>query len=176
MESDSKLESLRQSLPEPAKDLKLNLQSVLKSESLLPAQALGVALAAACYLRVPQLIDAVREEARARGAGDATVSDAQAAASIMSMTTVYYRFRHVVGKDSYSQKPARLRMNRMMSPASSRVDFELFSLAVAALAGCEICMKTHEASLLQHGASEDQVLDAVRIAAVISGVATALHL
>lgn len=168
------LESLRQSLPDPAKDLKLNLQSILKPEFITPAQAFGCALTAAYFIRHDALAAALLEEAKAQGVDDKVIDDAKAAAAIMSMNTVYYRTRHLFGKDSYLQKPAKLRMNRMMQPASSKLDFELFSMTAAALAGCEVCIKSHEASLLKHGASEDAVLDSVRIAAVINGVATGL--
>ena len=44
----------------------------------------------------------------------------------------------------------------------------------AALAGCELCIKNHEASLVQLGAGEDACHDAVRIAAVMSAVAAGL--
>lgn len=170
----SKLEEIRQSLPEPAKDLKLNLQAVLKSESLSPSQAYGVALTSAIFVGEARLRDALLEEARAQGVDEKAVDDARAAAAIMGMNTVFYRFRHMVGKESYGQKPARLRMNRMMQPATGKLDFELFSMAAAVLAGCEMCVRAHEASILKHGGSEEQVNDCVRIASVVKGVAVAL--
>ena len=90
------------------------------------------------------------------------------------MNTVYYRFRHMIGKDSYQHKPAGLRMNRMMRPATSKALFELCSMACAALAGCEMCLRSHEESLLKEGLSEDQVHESVRIAAVVNGFSVAL--
>jgi alkyl hydroperoxide reductase subunit D len=167
------IEELRQALPEPAKDLKLNLQAVLRSESLTANQVFGCALASAFYLGDAALRDALLEEARVQNVDDKTVDDARAAAAIMGMNTVYYRFRHMIGKEAYSTRPARLRMNRMMQPATGKLDFELFSMAVAALAGCEMCIRSHEASILKHGGTEDQVHDSVRIAAVLKGVAVA---
>lgn len=175
-ETTSALEELRQSLPEPAKDLKLNLQSVLKSEALSPNQVFGVALASAYFLKNPAVRDAIADEAELHEIDDATIDDARAAAAIMGMNTVYYRFRHMVGKPEYAQKPARLRMNRMMKPATGKADFELFSLACAVLAPCEACIQSHEASVLKQGLTEDHVHDVVRIAATLSGVATALSL
>ena len=50
------------------------------------------------------------------------VSVYTAAAVLMAMNNVYYRFRHMVGKPSYQTKPARLRMNRIAKPLGSRVD------------------------------------------------------
>lgn len=168
------LDAVREALPEPAKDLRLNLQSVLTSERLEPEQVWGVALASACFVREPRLREAILADARAAGVPDAVIDDARAAAALMGMNTVYYRFRHLVGKESYQHRPARLRMTRMARPASSKVNFELFSLACAALAGCEACVKAHEGILLQQGLTEEHAHDAVRIAAVIHGVAVAL--
>ncbi|NDC63856.1 MAG: alkyl hydroperoxide reductase, partial [Planctomycetia bacterium] len=87
---------------------------------------------------------------------------------------VYYRFRHMVGKESYGARPPRLRMGRMAQPATDKEGFELMSLGCAALAGCEACIRSHEASLLGLGASEEACHDAVRIAAVINAAACGL--
>jgi alkyl hydroperoxide reductase subunit D len=80
----------------------------------------------------------------------------------------------MLGKESYESRPPRLRMARMAQPATGKLDFELMSLGCAALAGCELCIKNHEASLVHLGASEDACHDAVRIAAVMSAAACGL--
>jgi len=167
------LDTWRDTLPDELKDIRLNLAAVLTGENLQPAQSLGVALAAARFVRSKNLTDALESDIRA-GLGEvaaAVISDAQAAAGLMAMNTVYYRFRHMLGKESYEARPPRLRMSRMAQPATSKLDFELMSLGCAALAGCELCIKNHEASLLHLGASEDACHDAVRIAAVINAAA-----
>jgi len=94
----------------------------------------------------------------------------------MAMNNVYYRFRHMVGKPIYSEKPAGLRMNRLVQPATNKVDFELFCLAVSAINGCEACIRSHEAVVLQGGLSEEQVHDAIRIAAVVNAASVAIEL
>ncbi len=170
------LDALRDTLPDDLKDIRLNVGGVLGGETLQPAQALGVALAAAHFLRHRSLAAAIESDARA-ALGDAAgpvVSDAVASAGLMAMNTVYYRFRHMVGKESYSARPSRLRMARIAQPATSKIDFELMSLGCAALAGCEACIKNHEASLVHLGAGEEACHDAVRIAAVMSAVACGL--
>ena len=167
------LADLRERLPEAAKDIKLNLQSVLSSGSLSPAQRWGVAVAAALTSRYPALSRAVVAEAR-REAGDAVVEDATAAAALMGMNNVFYRFKHKIGKDSYQDKPARLRMNRLAKPLTNKVDFELFSLAISAINDCETCVRAHENAVTEGGLSEDAVLDATRIAATIHAAAVAL--
>jgi alkyl hydroperoxide reductase subunit D len=170
------LDALKDTIPEPAKDLKLNLGTTLGGETLSADQTWGVALASAYYVREPRLRDALLADARASGVSEALLEDARAAAALMAMNTVYYRFRHMVGKESYGQKPARLRMTWMARPKTTKADYELFSLAIAALAGCETCVKAHEASVLQHGLSEEHVHDCVRLAATINGFAVALNL
>jgi alkyl hydroperoxide reductase subunit D len=170
------LETLRGALPEAARDVKLNLQAVLQPGGpLTPAQRWGVAIASAIASRRTDLRDALVEAAGGE-IDPPVVEDAQAAAVLMGMNNVYYRFRHVVGKPSYSEKPARLRMNRLVKPATNRVDFELLSLAVSAINGCEMCVRSHEAAVLEGGLTEDHVHDAVRIAATIHSAAVALDL
>ena len=134
----------------------------------------GVAAACAMASRNPALRDAVLGDARDE-AGEPVVEDARAAAVLMGMNNVYYRFRHVVGKPSYSQKPARLRMQRIAQPATNKLDFELFCLAVSAINGCEACVRAHEHVVVEGGLTEDHVHDAVRIAAVVHAAAVALE-
>jgi len=171
----SRVETLRQTLPEAARDIKLNLQTVFQQSSLNEAQVWGTAVASAIASRNPQLAEAVLGDA-AEHLGAATLEDAKAAAALMSMNNVYYRFRHMIGKESYSQKPARLRMNWIGKPAGSKADFELFCLAVSAINGCEMCVRSHEHVVLEGGLTEDHVHDAVRLAATIHAAAVSLEI
>lgn len=161
-------------LPAEAKDLRINLKRVLEGESLDAEQTWGTALAAAYYIRHPKLTAAVLADAKAAGISDGILEDARAAASIMGMNTIYYRFRHLMNSDAYNQRPANLRMMRMQQVATTKVNFELFSIGPAALAGCEMCLKAHEAAVKKDGLNEDNVHDAVRISAILHGVAVAL--
>lgn len=170
------LDRIKDAFPDSARDIKLNLLSVLQSEVLDPAQRWGVAITSAITARNPALRDAVVADAMASGISAAVIDDAQAAAALMAMNNVYYRFRHVVGKPVYSEKPARLRMNRLARPATSKADFELYSLAASAINGCEACVRSHEEAVIGGGLSEDHVHDAVRIAATIHAAAVALEI
>ncbi|HEY3497289.1 MAG TPA: carboxymuconolactone decarboxylase family protein [Polyangiaceae bacterium] len=170
----TELERLRERFPDAARDIKLNLDAVLKTESLSAAQRWGIAVATAHASRNAELTRALLEQAR-REVEPAVLDDALAAASLMAMNNVYYRFRHLIGKASYSERPARLRMNRLVKPATNKLDFELFSLAVSAVNACETCLKSHEAVVLAGGMTEDQVHDAVRIAATVHAAAVALE-
>jgi alkyl hydroperoxide reductase subunit D len=168
------LEAVRAALPDAARDIRLNLQSVLEGGSLTPEQRWGVAAACAVAARNAQLRDAVLEDARDVVDG-AVIDDAVAAAALMGMNNVYYRFRHMIGKPGYSTRPARLRMNRIAQPATNKTDFELFCLAVSAINGCEACVRSHEETVIAGGLTEEHVHDAVRIAATLHAAAVALE-
>ena len=171
----SAVETLRHTLPEAAKDIKLNLQGVLQPSSLSPAQRWGVAVASAIAARHAGLRDALIADARAE-VGEEVIEDARAAAVLMAMNNVYYRFRHMVGKPSYAEKPARLRMNRLVKPLTPKVDFELVCLAVSAINGCEMCVQSHEKVVIEGGLTEDHVNDAVRIAATVQAAAVGFEM
>jgi alkyl hydroperoxide reductase subunit D len=166
--------AIENALPEAAKDIKLNLRAVLEQSTLSPEQRYGVAVASAIAARNPALQSALVSAART-AVPEAVIDDAVAAAALMAMNNVYYRFRHMIDKAEYAQKPARLRMQRLARPLTNKTDFELFSLAVSAINGCETCVRAHEAVVLQGGLTEDHVNDAVRIAAVVHGAAVALE-
>lgn len=169
------LERIRELLPDVARDTRLNLEGVFSTSSLGVEQRWGVALACAASARNAALTEAILEDAQ-RETNAAVVDDALAAASLMAMNNVYYRFRHMSGKATYSERPARLRMNRLAKPATNKADFELFCLAVSTIHGCELCVQSHEKVVTEAGLSEDQVHDAVRIAAVIHAAAISLEL
>jgi alkyl hydroperoxide reductase subunit D len=169
----SALEAIRAEIPEVAKDLRLNLSAVLDSGPLSPSERWGVAIAVALASRSRRLAEALIAS-RPEAVSGKTVEDAVAAAALMGMTNVFYRFGHLVGKPSYEQKSAKLRMQRLAKPATTAALFELFSLAVSAVNACEACVRSHEATLLRHGTTEDQIHDAIRIASVVHGTAVAL--
>ena len=170
----SALEALAAEIVAPARDVKLNLQSVLAPGTLTAAQRWGTAVAAAIVSRNVRLQVAVIADARDQ-VPIGVIEDATAAAAIMGMNNVYYRFRHLIGKSSYGDFPARLRMNRLIKPEGDKTDFELFCLAASAVAGCEWCIRSHEKVVLDGGVTQEQVNDVVRIAATIHGAAIALE-
>jgi lipoyl-dependent peroxiredoxin subunit D len=169
------IDRLREGMPAFARDIQLNLSSVLQGGSLTDDQRWGVAVASAAATGNAVLLDAVLQDAGAK-VGAAVLDDAKAAAALMAMNNVYYRFRHMVGKESYRTKPARLRMNRIGQPKSDRATFELMCLAVSAINGCESCVRSHEHAVVEGGLSEDHVHDAVRIAATIHAAAVTLKI
>ena len=166
------LEAIRNRLPEYAKDLKLNLGSLATEPALTQQQRAGTFIASAIAARNADLTAALIAEFGPQLSPEALTA-AKAAAAIMGMNNVYYRFTHLVGGD-YASMPAKLRMNVMARPGVEKVDFELWSLAVSAINGCGMCMESHEKVVLHGGLSKEQVQASVRIAAVVHAVAGVL--
>ena len=171
------LESIREALPGFARDLQLNLGSVLTpagAPGLSERQIWAVALAAACASRNADFTRPLLALA-AQHLDAAHVNAAHAAAAIMAMNNVYYRFLHLVEDDEYAKLPARLRMSVIGSPGIAKADFELLALAVSAINGCGSCIAAHERQLRQHGLEREAVQSAVRIAATVHAVARVLE-
>ena len=152
------------------RDLKLNVKAVLTSEHLSAKETHLLALAVSTNNNKEILSNAFAAKAKENGATDAEIADAQACASLLAANNVFYRFRHYVEKDVYNNAPARLRMNIMMNPVLGKEFFELVSLAVSAVNGCEMCVKSHEQSVLHAGSSELRIWDAIRIASIITSL------
>lgn len=170
------LAELRETLPEPYRDIKLNIENVLTQPSPLSAgQRYGSAIAAAAAARHAPLTQAVIDAAQ-KEVSAAVIEDALAAAALMAMNNVFYRFRHLVEKPSYASMPARLRMTRIARPATNKPDFELFCLVVSAINNCETCVRSHEEAVINSGLSENHVQDAIRIAATVHAAAVSLEL
>ena len=167
------LEALRGRLPEYAKDLKLNLGSLASEEVLSLQQKAGCFVASALASRNAEVTKAVVAEFGPQLSAEALTA-AKAAAAIMGMNNIYYRFVHLVGGE-YGSMPARLRMNVMARPGVEKLDFELWSLAVSAMNGCGRCIDSHEKVLRDAGIREDQIQAAVRIASIVASVAVALE-
>jgi alkyl hydroperoxide reductase subunit D len=168
------LAELAAALPDFAKDLRLNLGTVMASQNLTEQQIWGTAVASAIAARNPRLSDAMLVSAQAH-LSPAAVTAAKTAASLMGMNNVYYRFTHLVGQEEYRRLPARLRMQAIANPGVDKVDFELWSLAVSAINGCGICIEAHEKQVIAQGLRREAVQDAVRLAAVLHGIAVALE-
>lgn len=167
------MEKLLESIPDYAKDLRLNLGTVLRQPELTEQQAWGTAVATAMASRNPKLLEQVMAEA-AGHLNEQALYAAKAAAAVMGMNNIYYRFRHLSSNPKYGEMSARLRMQVIRTHGSDPLDFELWCLAVSAINGCAACVDAHERALREKGGNEETVLAAVRIAAVIHGLAAVL--
>lgn len=165
------LKEFADALPDYAKDIRLNLGSIL-SDQLMPAERKnGLLLACAHGSGYKPLVEAAEAEVTDK-MSETQANAARGAAAVMAMNNVYYRFVHLVANPEYGKMPARLRMNIIGSHGIAKDEFELMSLAVSAMNGCGMCIDSHERVLLEHGVKPDVIQSAVRIAAVMKALAT----
>jgi alkyl hydroperoxide reductase subunit D len=167
------LEQLKNSLPEYARDLKLNLSTLAAEPSLNEQQRAGTFVATALAARNAVTTQAILAEFGPKLSPEA-LDAARAAAAIMAMNNIYYRFTHLASSPDYRTLPARLRMNVIGKPGVDKADFELWSLAVSAINGCGLCIDSHEKILREAGITAEQIQAAVRIASVVHAVAATL--
>lgn len=167
------VDTIKESLPAYARDTKLNLGSVTTTSSLTAQQLWGTLVATAIASRNGFVLRELAEEA-AKNITPEALQAAKAAASIMAMNNIYYRGKHLIGDDAYQSLPARLRMQVIGNPGVDKVDFELWCLAVSAVTGCGTCLESHEKTVINGGASRDNVHDVLRIASVVHAAAVTL--
>ena len=165
------LEQLLDTVPAYAKDLKLNLSNLLQQPDLSKQQIWGSALTSAITSRNPQLLTAITTAAAEHLKHEA-MEAARAAAAIMGMNNIYYRFQHLAENKKYGTIPARLRMNVIRTHGIEPVDFELFCIAASAINGCGVCIDSHEKVVREKGTGEEVILGCVRIASVVHALAT----
>jgi alkyl hydroperoxide reductase subunit D len=172
------VEKLKNALPSYAKDISLNLSSVLTEEGasdLNQKQIYHIALASAYAAKNPVVIENIFDEA-SKTLSDTDIHAAKAAATIMAMNNIYYRFLHLTSDKSFSTMPAKLRMNIIGNPGISKIDFELSCLAVSAINGCGMCIDAHTNKLIKAGVSKVAIQSTVRIASVLNAVSTGIDI
>ncbi|WP_374166115.1 carboxymuconolactone decarboxylase family protein [Arcticibacter sp. MXS-1] len=150
------------------RDLKVNFTSTLTSEHLSAKEIALLGTSIAVNNINKPLTDFYTRYAEENGATAEEIAEAAACASLLSSNNIFYRFRHFTQKEKYGQIPARIRMQIMMKPVTGKEFFELMSLAVSAVNGCEMCVNAHEDSLIKMGTREERIFDAVRIASLVT--------
>jgi len=150
------------------RDLKLNFASTLTSEYLSAKECALLGLGVAINNNNKPLTQYYTKYAEEQGANAAELAEAAGCASLLASNNVFYRFRHFTQKEKYTQIPARIRMQIMMKPVTSKEFFELMSLVISAVNGCEMCVNAHEDSLIKLGTAEERIFDAVRIGSLVT--------
>lgn len=166
------LENLKDALPEYAKDLKLNLGSIARTTLLNEEQLWGVLLASAAATRNAVVLKEIGDEAASTLSAEAYQA-ALGAAAIMGMNNVFYRGRGFL-EGKYDDLRAGLRMNIIANPGVAKANFELWSFAVSSINGCPDCVGAHEHTLREAGVSRETILEALKAAAIMAGVAQAI--
>lgn len=168
------LEDLIGGLPAYAKDLKLNYSSLVRQNTeLTPQQLWGTVVVAAIATRSAELTTEVIAEAEGILTPEA-LDAAKAAAAIMGMNNIYYRFQHLTSNEKYATLPTRLRMNVLRGHGIAPVDFELWCLVASAVNACGKCVDAHEKVLREKGANEELINAAIRVTSVIHAIGVVL--
>lgn len=157
------------------RDLKLNFTSTLTSEHLSTKECALLGLSTAVNNNNTVLTQFFTRQAEQEGATPADVAEAVGCASLLAANNVFYRFRHFTQKEKYTQIPARIRMQLMMKPVTGKEFFELMSLAISAVNGCEMCVNAHEDSLIKLATTEERIFDAVRIASLVTAMGKVVY-
>lgn len=165
--SNSSILALDNSETRYIKDLKVNLSKTLRSDSLDIKTNILVALSVAANQKNNLLIDYFSELAKENDSNDEEIAEAIACASLLSANNVFYRFRHFMNNEEYNKIPAGVKMNIMMNPVTGKKTFELMSLAVSAVNGCEQCVLSHEDSLIKLGFSKSEIFEGIRTASIV---------
>lgn len=150
------LDTLKARLPDYAKDLRLNPSSLAAEPALTGQQRAGTFVASALAALNPEVTAAIISEAAPRLAPEA-LEAAKAAAAILAMNNIYYRFTHLASAPDHRTLPAKLRMNVIGRPGVAKPDFELWSLAVSAINGCGTCIDAHKRELRKAGFTAEAI-------------------
>jgi len=171
------LEAMAEGETKFLRDLRINLKNTLASENFNLKDAYLLALAVAINEGNKVLTASFTKLAKSNNAGDNEIAEAIACASQLATNNVFYRFKHFIksSNENYQSMPAGIKMNIMMNPVLGKELFELISLAVSAVNGCESCVNSHEESVRKLGSSEARIFDAVRLASIVRGLCVAVN-
>ncbi len=169
------LEALKSAIPDYAKDVKINLSTLLSQENqlLTAKQIFGAALTSAYVTKEKTLIRVLENEVQ-NILSEAEVKAAKTAVVLMGMNNIYYRFLHISSDKEYGQMPAGLRMQGIKNHEIDKNDFEIFALAASVMNGCGMCIDAHANQLVKHGITKSQVQMVAKIAAVVNSAAQLL--
>ena len=158
------LNSIKELIPDYAKDIRLNLDGVIARSSLAPEDALGVALAAAFAAKSPKLVQAFKANMP-----EAEANAALVAAALMGMNNAWYPYVEMAGDEELKTMRAELRMNAYASSGGvAKKKFEAYALAASIVGKCHFCVKSHYDLLKKEGLTTQQLRDIGRIAAVVN--------
>jgi alkyl hydroperoxide reductase subunit D len=171
------IDVLKTKIPDYAKDIKLNLSSLLAGTepiALDGLQIVALALAAAYATRHKTVIQLLEGLAKQEALTHEAINAVKAAVSIMAMNNVYYRSVHWIHGDTYVKLPANLRMQILQKHGVSQKDFELYCVVVSAMNGCERCLDSHVSALEKGGLGTVEIQYTLRIASVMQAFAQVL--
>lgn len=165
------VDQLKDSLPEYAKDIKLNLDAVINRSSIDAEHATYISIAAAFATGNGKLLAFITANANDEIEKNAALT----AGAIMAQNNVWYPFIEMADDVNLKGLPAQLRMNAITSHGgTTKGKFEAYSLASSIVGKCHFCVKAHYETLKEEGYSIEQLRDIGRIAATINALAKIL--
>ena len=146
------VDTLKEGLPEYAKDTKLNIDAVIKRSSLPQEEAEAIALAAAFATGNGKLVQFIQNSLTDVKERDAALT----AGAIMAQNNIWYPYVEMADDENLKGLPAQLRMNAIASHGgTTKARFEAYSLAASIVGKCHFCVKAHYETLKKEGRSEE---------------------
>ena len=166
------VDSIKEALPEYAKDTKLNLDAVINRSTIPVEEAVGCALAAAVSTGNGKVVAVILGGFE----NQVEATAAMTAASLMAQNNVWYPYVEMAEDGQLKGLPAQLRMNAIASHGGTTKErFESYSLAASIVGKCHFCVKAHYEGFNKMGYSVEQLRDIGRISSVINSVCKVLN-
>ena len=161
------VDQLKETIPDYAKDAKLNLDAVINRSTLEKVEAEACALAAVFATGNTKLWTWIQPQLE-----DQTEAIAAVTAGVtMSQNNVWYPYVEMAEDANLQGLPAQLRMNAIATHGgTTKARFEAYSLAASIVGKCHFCVKAHYETLKKEGYTVEQLRDIGRIAAVMAAV------
>ena len=171
------LEIIKDLVKDYGKDIRINLENVLTTDGapgLSETQILGTFLASAYATKNEKLKELAEAVVEGRLSSE-EIEGVKSAATIMGMNNIYYRYLHLMeGNEELKKLPAKLRMTVIGRPGIEKVNFEVYCLAVSAIAGCGMCITAHVHEIRKGGIEDLGIQSTIRIASVVNATAQAI--
>lgn len=163
------VDDVKNSIPDTAKDIKLNLDSVINRSGLDEVDAHACALAAAIAAGNGELAYEIQHNGPLRGTDEREA--AKTAAALMGMNNIYYPFVEMTGDEELKKSPAGLRMNAYATHGGvGKKKFEMYALCASIVGKCHFCVKSHYDILKKEGMTTQQLQAVGRIASVVAAL------
>ena len=163
------VDQVKESIPDHAKDIKLNLDAVMNRSGLDEVDAHACAFAAAVAAGNGDLAFEISMNGPLAGTDEREA--AKTAVALMGMNNVYYPFVEMTEDPDLKGLPPGLRMNAYANHGGvSKKKFEMYALAASIVGKCHFCVKNHYDVLKKEGMSVTELQAVGKIAAVINAV------
>ena len=163
------VDQVKESIPDHAKDIKLNLDAVMNRSGLDDVDAHACAFAAAVAAGNGDLAFEISMNGPLAGTDEREA--AKTAVALMGMNNVYYPFVEMTEDPDLKGLPPGLRMNAYANHGGvSKKKFEMYALAASIVGKCHFCVKNHYDVLKKEGMTVTELQAVGKIAAVINAV------